>query len=130
MKHDILAASVVMACALLTQPARAEFVSGNTLYEWCSARPGSVTFYQDESSCREYILGVHDALESAGYLFAAFAEMDDPFEMVCVPPRVQAGQLKEVVATYLRNNPAPRHEGAAMQVMLALRAAYPCGSKS
>jgi hypothetical protein len=45
--------------------------------------------------------------------------------VVCIPALL-AGQARDVVLEYLRENPAHRHEAGATLVMEALHDAWPC----
>lgn len=122
-------AVAVAATAFLSLSAtdtKAEFVSGNQLYDWCTTSERDAIYFQNDASCREYIIGVSDGMTTAADVVTAVAKLDTPFELICVPDRVRAGQLREVVVRYLRDHPADRHESAAFQVALAIKDAYPC----
>lgn len=111
-----------------TTPAKADFYSGNLLYRDCTAERGEATYYQSIAQCTGYIMGTHDALSTAGEYLSYAAEIDPPLRLICVPETVEAGQLRDLVVIYLRDNPANRNLSAGLLVMLALREAYPCGT--
>lgn len=124
MRH--LAILLLLFFVGMAEPARAEYVSGNNLLDWCSTARSSQLYYQDSSSCREFVVGVHDGVEAAMTLVSRYAELENPIEVLCVPSGVTAGQLAEIVTNYLRANPENRHESANYLVILALMEAYPC----
>lgn len=59
-----------------------------------------------------YVVGVHDAIEL----------------MLCVPNGVTAGQLTEIVARSIVNNPNSRHLDGSVLVVKAINEAFPCKS--
>lgn len=107
---------------------QASYISGNDLYRDCTAPQSDSTYYQLTASCTSYILGVNDAFVT-GSIVAGLVraeETSSTMEMLCVPVGVEAGQLRDIVVSHLRNNPAERHESASLQVLIALRTQYPC----
>src|SRR5258708_7092886 len=87
----------------------AGFLSGNDLLQKC-------LLDTDRLSCISYVEGISDALESNevnGY-------------RACVPNRVQAGQIADVVVQFLWANPARRHLGAGGLAAHAIASAFPC----
>ena len=84
--------------------------SGNELWQFCS--PDSNT-----DACTAYIAGVSDTL---GYAHPNHRSQ------VCVPENVTVGQLTAVVAKYLRDNPALRHNAAFELTFFAFKEAWPC----
>lgn len=48
----------------------------------------------------------------------------------CVPNRVQAGQIRDMVRNYLRANPEERHRAADILVTRVLNHAWPCPKRS
>lgn len=121
-------AAAIVAASLPTQEQSAGFISGNDLYRYCTAREGQATYYQNDASCTAYIMGAHDALATAGGAVTYIAELDRPLRLVCTPPGVEAGQIRDVVVLWLRDKPADRSMPASLVVMSALAEAFPCRS--
>ena len=97
------AAALLMICAT---PARAEFLTGNQLFDSCTSRESIM-----QMDCLGYVSGVHDAL--AGIT-------------ICLPSGVTRGQIMDFVTQWLRANPAQRHLTADQTVSIALNAQWPC----
>ena len=115
-----LAFSVLLALSGLTWAADDSPFSGNELLSYCDGDVAHLGF------CLGYTLGI-----SQGYIWGhGFAVrtlgQPDPGAMICKPPEVTNGQLKDVVVKYLRANPAERHERADKLVLFALIKAWPC----
>ena len=85
---------------LIATPARAEWVDGNKLHDWCSSSG-------TELACTTYVLGVLDG----SYLKT--------------PERATAGQVKDVIKKYLRDHPENRDFPASLLVSLAVVDAWP-----
>ncbi|MFN3457573.1 MAG: Rap1a/Tai family immunity protein [Novosphingobium sp.] len=92
---------VLAAVALLPSPARAEWMSGEQLQEACSAKAPV-----DRAMCLSYVIGVLDGFRSA----------ERPPK---VPDDVSAGQVRDVVATYL----AKHDEALALQGRMVVKGA-------
>jgi Rap1a immunity proteins len=86
------------------------FVSGNKLYDWCTATDGSF----DKGACYGYIQAVADVANG-------LKSVD-----VCMPSSVTVRESIDVVYIYLRDKPAERHFLAYGTVIAALAAAFPC----
>ena len=113
--------------AIVTAPqsAEAHFVSGNKLYEWCTADRADDLYWVKEGQCTAFILGAIDSMEAHDSVRRAMG--DQPLGAACLPSKATAGQLRDVVLEHIRTTPADRHENAAGSVLLALVIAYPCG---
>ncbi|XUU59727.1 Rap1a/Tai family immunity protein [Erythrobacter sp. HA6-11] len=105
--------------AVLPYQANASFHDGNALYDDCSAKEGGPTYYQKNAFCTAYIVGVVDTINY-------YQGADEIHNFVCIPPNVRAGQLRDVVVKFLRENPAERHKGAEALVFIAVAFAFPC----
>jgi hypothetical protein len=106
-----------LACLLLLTvagPARAEYVSGNELFDRCSA-PHSAA----ESNCLGFVLGVADTV-------VAYQVNPKVLQQVCIPSSATAEQLLDVVRKYLVANPEQRGWTATLLVFNALLSAFPC----
>jgi hypothetical protein len=86
----------------------ATFFTGNELY---SRMNGSDV---QKLTALGYVLAIHDTFFG---------------EVICSPPAVTAGQMRDVVQKYLQENPTNRDMGAAVLSMIALGSAYPCPKK-
>lgn len=88
------AVAAVLSC-LLVGGAKADFTSGNQLWDACQADEAKdlirATF------CNAYIIGAGDALQLANLI-----------SYDCIPPNVQKGQVVDVVKLYLRDHPENR----------------------
>ena len=87
-------------------------VDGNTLYEWCTAPQMSLT------GCAAYIDGVSDAISMMQQLAHNY--------VYCRPKGSTGQQIADVVALYLKQNPAKRHLAAVTLAGDALSDAFPC----
>jgi hypothetical protein len=93
------------------------FWTGNNLYEWCSkAEPNTPQGEINTSNCRMYVVGVVDAVFS----------IHDTGCMFALPSDITMQQLQDVVTRHLREEPESRHYTAYSQVVVALKAAFPC----
>lgn len=93
-------------------PSRAEpqYVTGNDLYRWCSAK---------KATSLGYVLGVFDSIMLRSALGHADRE-------ICTNEDVEAGQLVDVVCASLEAKPSTRHISASIFAEGALKAAFPC----
>lgn len=98
---------VLATVALLPSPARAEWMSGAQLNEACSAKAPV-----DRAMCLSYVIGVLDG----------FRSMERPPK---VPDDVSAGQVRDVVATYLASHDEARTLQGRMVVKAAIADAWP-----
>jgi hypothetical protein len=106
----ILAAlAFAQAIAIVPSPGLV-FADGNQLHEQCQS---------NSPFCVGYVMGVMDAHEFA-------VEVDHVRRRVCVATSVNAQQLADVVALYLREHPESRQLTATSLAMVALEQAYPC----
>ena len=124
----VLAASVALCAGALAHPstAKAEFISGNKLYRYCTGTESAFSQTVQSAMCLAYIQGAHDGLEASGTFLTIKFELDNPMKVVCVPDGVETSQLQEIVTKYLRENPADRNLSASLLVLFALRTSYPC----
>lgn len=100
-------AALAVAIAALPAPAQAEWMDGNQLHDTC-ATPAPM----DRAMCLSYVIGVLDGMR---YL---------PQPPV-TPKGATAGQIRDVVAKYLTDNPAMRDQQARMIVKAAISDAWP-----
>jgi hypothetical protein len=114
-----VAVSTILSCFLVSG-AKADFTSGNTLWDACQAdekqEPVKALF------CNIYILG-------AGETFQVL-QVANQVRFYCVPPKVENGQVMDVVKFYLRDHPERRQYSAPTLVMLALKEKFPCNQQS
>jgi hypothetical protein len=118
---------------VITWPAQADesgvphFVTCNGLYSDCMKR---TTDNHAKEICSGYIIGIADAL-SVGTAIAdvprVTALLKDQDMRICRPPSITAGQTKDAVIKWLRDNPKFRTDApAAAQVWKALIETWPC----
>jgi hypothetical protein len=105
--------------ALYVSPAKANFESGNSLYNDCLVEKGNSLFYQKRIRCLSYIVGVYDTFDTV-------SRMQNAPSVVCAPSGIVVEQLSDIVLAYLRANPEVRHYPAADIVMLAFSKSFPC----
>ncbi|MGG3811482.1 Rap1a/Tai family immunity protein [Methylorubrum rhodesianum] len=87
--------------------AQSGFEDGNSVYEKCQSKYGSF----DQGVLLGYVMGVHDDLDGVD---------------VCLGKSVKAGQARDVVCKYLRDNPENRDDHGDYLVAQALTKAWPC----
>jgi hypothetical protein len=98
-------------------PAAAYFLDGDELMNHCSANVADERF--DPAVCVTYIMGAYDA-----FMFQRLVRN----QARCTPPKLTAGQLREVVVEYLQANPDNRALDASALVWNAIIAEWPdCG---
>ena len=101
-----------LLAALAAAPCSAGFLTGNKLFEMCTYKPDGTLY---AAQCVGYIQGVADGMENPTASVRA-----------CIPNNVIAGQLEDIVVTYLRDHAAVRHYPAVSLVATALTQAFPC----
>lgn len=97
------------------------YINGNKLHEKCSAAGDEALAVAKRVSCIAYVDAVHDTHTS---LVESGATPE-----FCVTRSVEAGQLYDVVKTFLADNPQYRHSSASSMVIYALGQAFPCRKK-
>lgn len=109
MYYRTLLLTLLISSSAGAQTLHRQFVDGNSLHRDCEARRPHV---------REYILGAFDA----------YTQLADRagLKSICLSENVSAGQLRDVVCSYLSNNPSKRHIGASALVAAATVEAFPC----
>ena len=120
------------------QSARADFIDGNTLYGWCTTPESDPLYLRQDSSCRTYILGVHDGLELAGHIVTMGrdeqlgeagsppADKDDKIRFLCVTADASVPRMRELVVAFIEAYPEKRKEPGSASVIGALYPHYPC----
>jgi hypothetical protein len=108
---------IALVAVLVTTGAAAQsgnYITGNKLHEWAedAAKRPDISSYLARAHLHGYVMGVHDASRENS--------------LFCIPDRVQAGQLTDVVIRYLAAHPEVRHEDADRLVFTALALAWPC----
>ena len=99
--------ALAVAAAALPAPAQAEWMDGNQLHDACAT-----AVPLDRATCLSYVIGVLDGMR---YL---------PQPPV-TPKGATAGQIRDVVAKYLTDNPAMRDQQARVIVKAAVVDAWP-----
>ena len=125
----LLMATGALSVALLghAAPAKADFVNGNDLFDHCNVERSDDLHDVKTMHCVGYIAGAADGLINGNVFGQVLAgREDDTIDFICVPDRVTAGQMKDVVVAYLSGNPAERHENASVLIAKALLRAWPC----
>jgi len=93
----------------LSLSAHAEFVDGNKLHSWLNGDES------DQIAGKGYVVGVFDSFHGLVH---------------CAPANVSIGQVSEMAKIALRADPATRHEGASLLVLLMLEKYWPCPKKA
>ncbi|APZ97327.1 hypothetical protein BWQ93_01590 [Sphingopyxis sp. QXT-31] len=113
-------ALAILAAGAMHIPAPASaagFKSGNDLWEDCRVSERDAEYFTRIGRCTAYIAGAADSL----LMVSAFNKGS-----FCLPANVTLGQLTDVVAGYLRDNPAKRHMSASLLVGEAVLASFKC----
>ena len=97
--------------------ARSEFLTGNDLLELCQ-----VSRSQCDAYISAYATGAHDGTEAAITLMTG----ESADQTLCMPSRVTASQLGDVVLGHLKQKPEERHYSAGLLTILAIWTAFPC----
>jgi|SRR5215212_880122 len=108
--------AAVVIVLLMIESARAAFIDGNTLHQWCTKHDELVA---------AYVMGVADTLTqmmSYGIL------KRNNGSAICFGRgvRVKSEQLKDITCKYLRDNPEERHWEAGIITNAALQKAFTC----
>lgn len=106
---------MILAALLASTPAKANDTvsdNGNEILEICDRG----TNFGD-GFCIGYIRGLKTAVD-------VIIRLND--RQTCYPDGITVGQLRDVVVSYVRRNPANRHEGATLVFMRAISEAWPC----
>ena len=114
-------AALALSFASLPQTAHAEYFDGNKIYDACSAEKGSTTYYQDESFCTGYVIGVVDQLLANKFMKNGTITLE-----ACLPEGVIVRQVVDVVRSHLKNNPQDRNLPGALLTWTAVNKAWPC----
>jgi len=101
---------------LTPQHAQAAFKSGNDLYSDCTTPRGSSTYYQADGYCTGFVMGVYDDFDLS-------RQLED--KEACLPGGVTAGQLRDVVVAFIRDNPKWRNLDASALIRAAIIDAWP-----
>ena len=105
----VLASALMVVAAMIAGQARAEFVTGNQLYEKCNSHAPEDKFW-----CLGFVTRVADTLPQGSK------------GIVCPGPDVTAGQFYDVVVKDLRDHPGMRGLPASFLAGAALGMAFPC----
>lgn len=107
---------VALLVALTASPlARADFVTGNRLHQWCSNQTDD-----NFGLCSGYVMGIADALARGAVIQG---------ERACFPGSATVGQARDIVKRHLESYPELRHAVAAQIVAYALSEAFPCRNR-
>lgn len=114
-------ALIVVALAAVAGTSPALAVTGNKLFEWCDS---AAQF--DQTACVAYIAGVAEGVMQA----TSFVQETGGYAPLryCPPEGYTHVQIRDIVIAGLRERPESRHMGAAMLIMIALTAAWPCSA--
>ncbi|WP_425456097.1 Rap1a/Tai family immunity protein [Aliishimia ponticola] len=120
-----------LCCIFPPNKATAQQISGNDLYTTCTSDNSVMLGF-----CIGYIIGNLEGQNWGAFLFSKSAGEDlstDEFNQAanrafyhCVPSSASNEQLRDVVTSYLQNNPATRHESARYLTWQAYQEAFPC----
>ncbi|NOV20286.1 hypothetical protein E5S70_30235 [Ensifer adhaerens] len=108
MRRYVLVAAMVTAGVL---PARADFISGNKLYELCASENAF-----NGGICAGFVMAVADEIERRRAVELKLPQ--------CFREGVTASQVKDVVTNYLRDNPQMRNSGGGVLADWAIVTAF------
>jgi len=103
----------VLLVQVMSGGAKADFTSGNDLWDWCQANDP-----MKDALCTSYVLG-------AGETFQVL-QVAKQVRFYCIPDKVQNGQAIDIVKLYLGDHPETRQYSAPTLIMLALKEKFPC----
>lgn len=104
----------------LSPTVAAENITGNDLLEFCTS--------QDPSDLR-YCLGFIYGVKITYDLHNEYGNSSTMVIKSCSPSSWNAGQIKDIVVKYLRENPKDRSHHPTILVLAALTDAWPCLGK-
>ena len=116
----LLAATAVIGTTTGAHAQRVSRISAGKLVEIC----GNM---RQETLCDAYIAGVADALAGAKHFETQASGTDGG--ATCIPQIVTATTLRSTVRDFLNAHADMRDKPAAVPVVDALHAAYPCGKQ-
>lgn len=127
----MLSASLVVTGGISATGAKAQQISGNSLYDACRNDDPAIAGF-----CIGYLIGL---IEGRGIgAFQVLAQLQpgenagqmnslvNNFLGHCIPEDASNEQLRDVAVEYLRENPASRHETARLLIWQAYVEAFPC----
>ena len=91
------------------------YFTGDQLLGWCESESG-----EEQNACNAYLAGVVDT-DSAYYSRSYMTSKG-----FCIPKSAMLRQLRKVAIKGLNEKPEQLHAGAAEQVFLIFRKAFPC----
>jgi hypothetical protein len=101
---------LVVVGLVVAVPARAEYYTGQALFEACQS---------DRGLCLGYVIATADAMVKS-----PVADL-----RACIPKTVSSGQVRDVAFQYLTANPQERHFSASSLVAVAIGTAFPCRAR-
>jgi hypothetical protein len=113
MFRAFLLAVFLTLSAIPFSTAKASYITGNILYDWCTSDTDTKYGW-----CQGYILGSVDTQN-------VIRSIDNKKD--CIPDGVSSGQLKDIVVKYLQSRPEERHWDASALVWNAINSAFTCG---
>lgn len=102
--------SAAAGCLFMSAPARSEFYDGNRILERCE----SPDIYE-KGICLGFVIGATDSLMN----FRRYSGRSE-----CVRDSASAGQVRDIVVKYLKDNPATRDDAANSLAIQAIVAAF------
>ena len=111
MRAALVAAVALAALAGDAGEARAEFYSGDLLWDLCTTRGD-----ESQRACLGFIAAAADALSA----------QEDGRRQACIPIDIRLGPVRDVVVAYLRAHPEDRYKTAISLAAAALAEAFPC----
>lgn len=100
-----------------------QFMTGNSLWELCSADEDDEIGAIYVGRCNGYIIGVVDAAK-------VIPELEGAKSSICTPIGLTQGQAQDVVKLYVKNNPDKRHWAASFLVVMALKSSWACKNEN
>lgn len=109
----IALAGVLFWGPLIEARGEANFRSANFWQPLCESNDQGL-----QNTCLSYIAGFRDGL-GMGQLFGAMA-------MICTPPEVTNGQLRQMLVKFMRDHPERLHEDLWVLLASVQAGAFPC----
>lgn len=108
----------LISCPLPASAEEYSFTDGNILHGWCNGNHENLKFAINASLCEGYIMGTYQALWASSYAKDGTTE-------TCIPSNVSGNQIRDIVKSYLVNNPSKRHTLGTLVVFDAVNQAFP-----
>ena len=113
MKLKILAFIAIAAMSVINSVNAGLYMSSNRLLSLCES-----DLVASQNVCAGYVLGVADAAQTL--------DSEANMRRYCLSDNVTSSQLEKNAVKYMNNNPQQLDKPASYNILVSLRAAFPC----